>query len=448
MKRAIQKIRNNEFILNVVSLATGSGLSHIITLAISPFLTRIYSPGDFGQFYLFLVLSSFYSILVTGSLDKAIIIKKSSRESSALLSFSIGLMGIIALLLVAMYPVLNSLLNAVFQTGIEFRYYIFFLAFSTFQGAVKLFQSLNNRKKEYRTIAASNIIKAAVVSLTQLFLGWLNFGSIGLIIGGFAGLLLSLFFLLKHTSFTLKRLYPNNVKASLPIVKRHLDFIFYSMPTSLINEFSFQLPTLVFKAFFGQAVVGIYALTQRVLTQPIQFIGKSVSDVFYRESAEIENNNFSRENLSFKTFKTLLLLGILPFSAIMLFGEAIFAIVFGSDWAESGVVASFLAPWMLLNFSGSPLLSSFFTHRRLKFYFRLNLVLLIFRTLALLTGVYLLKNYIQASALFGMVGFLFWMFIILYSLKMNGVKITDTLKFIISWLAIPFALWAIKLIYW
>jgi O-antigen/teichoic acid export membrane protein len=132
----------------------------------------------------------------------------------------------------------------------------------------------------------------------------------------------------------------------------------------------------------------------------------------------------------------------------MLFGPPIFSFVFGENWAQSGLIASLLAPWMLLYFAGSPLLSLFFTQRRLNLYFWFNLTLLLLRGAALGLGIFIFKDFLIATALFGLVGFIYWIFIILFTLKLCGVKIGNALKLIVGGLAIPIALLMLKLFIW
>ena len=48
--------KENAFSRNVVTLMTGSSVAQAIPIAISPILTRIYSPQDFGLFAVFIAV--------------------------------------------------------------------------------------------------------------------------------------------------------------------------------------------------------------------------------------------------------------------------------------------------------------------------------------------------------------------------------------------------------
>lgn len=53
----------SEFSKNVLTLITGTTIAQAIPIAISPILTRIYTPEDFGVFALFVSLVGFISVI-------------------------------------------------------------------------------------------------------------------------------------------------------------------------------------------------------------------------------------------------------------------------------------------------------------------------------------------------------------------------------------------------
>ena len=58
----IQRLKpKSEFSRNVLTLMTGTTIAQAIPIAISPILTRIYSPEDFGLLALFLAVFSILS---------------------------------------------------------------------------------------------------------------------------------------------------------------------------------------------------------------------------------------------------------------------------------------------------------------------------------------------------------------------------------------------------
>ena len=78
----------NEFTRNVLTLMMGTTIAQAIPIAISPILTRIYSPKDFGLFALFMSITSFISVSATARYELAILLPKSEEEAINIVSLS------------------------------------------------------------------------------------------------------------------------------------------------------------------------------------------------------------------------------------------------------------------------------------------------------------------------------------------------------------------------
>ena len=67
---------------NVITLITGTAIAQAIPIAISPVLTRIYSPDDFGVFALYLSITSIIAIVATGRYELAITLPAKNEEDA------------------------------------------------------------------------------------------------------------------------------------------------------------------------------------------------------------------------------------------------------------------------------------------------------------------------------------------------------------------------------
>jgi O-antigen/teichoic acid export membrane protein len=77
-------IINNPFIKNIATIAMGTTLAQGITIVISPALTRLFSPDDFGVQSVFLSISMILTILFTLQYEMAIVLPKSEEKASVL----------------------------------------------------------------------------------------------------------------------------------------------------------------------------------------------------------------------------------------------------------------------------------------------------------------------------------------------------------------------------
>jgi O-antigen/teichoic acid export membrane protein len=106
--------------------------------------------------------------------------------------------------------------------------------------------------------------------------------------------------------------------------------------------------------YYGKETFGFYGHAFALLKLPLGIIGQSFGQVFTNHCSELVHAGKSILPLLRKTILTLFLLSLIPFAVLFFFGEPIFAVVFGKEWAVSGQYAAIMAPWLLLNFVLSP----------------------------------------------------------------------------------------------
>lgn len=85
------KAARKKFFLSVGVLAGGTGLSQAIMLAMSPVLTRIYSPTDFSMLAAYTALTSILSVAACLRFDIAIPLPEAEHEAANLLGLSLFL---------------------------------------------------------------------------------------------------------------------------------------------------------------------------------------------------------------------------------------------------------------------------------------------------------------------------------------------------------------------
>ena len=71
----------SEFSKNVLTLMTGTTIAQTIPVAISPILTRIYTPEDFGIFAIYLAITAILGNIVSGRYELAIMIPKKDEDA-------------------------------------------------------------------------------------------------------------------------------------------------------------------------------------------------------------------------------------------------------------------------------------------------------------------------------------------------------------------------------
>ena len=76
---------------NVIKLMMGTSLAQAIPIAISPILTRLYSPEEFGRFALYMAVAMIASVLVTGRYELAIMLPRHDKDALHITVLAMGL---------------------------------------------------------------------------------------------------------------------------------------------------------------------------------------------------------------------------------------------------------------------------------------------------------------------------------------------------------------------
>ena len=102
----------SEYSQNVLTLMTGSTLSQAISIAVSPILTRLYKPEDFGLYAIFVAIITIIGTIASGRYELAIILPK--KEEDAINIFGLGI------LITIFMTVLTAILVFVFNDSIVY----------------------------------------------------------------------------------------------------------------------------------------------------------------------------------------------------------------------------------------------------------------------------------------------------------------------------------------
>ena len=79
----------SEFSRNVLTLMTGTTIAQAIPITISPILTRIYTPEDFGVFALFVAIVGFIAVIASGRYEQAIMLPKYDKYAINIFTLSL-----------------------------------------------------------------------------------------------------------------------------------------------------------------------------------------------------------------------------------------------------------------------------------------------------------------------------------------------------------------------
>ncbi|MCB9094295.1 MAG: oligosaccharide flippase family protein [Halobacteriovoraceae bacterium] len=362
LKRRINNIVKHDVFSSVSVLATGSALSKIAPMLMSPVIARLYSPTEFGIFASLLVWVKIFIPVGTGKLENTLVLEEDEIGAHYLLKIAL-LWGFVDCLIISLFFTLpisfdfmgleavpKSLLQWIPLTVLVCCY-------------LQLFQFWFNRHKRYKLKSSIMIQASLVTPLTKVLYAFLILGSaLGLVVGNFIGTLIPVltlaWFYKKHTQELWKK-----TKLSKSAIKKYLskykDFPTFIAFTGLVNAAGTQALPFYLSKYHPTEVLGNYNLAMKMLVFPISIMATSYGEVFFQKISRTESD---RKVLG-KVYKSLLALGgilLIPVGVIYLWGEPIFSFVFGNEWLLAGKISAIISIALLFKFTVSTVSTALF----------------------------------------------------------------------------------------
>lgn len=343
-KKFFQLFSRESIWKNILLISSGTVLAQVITILITPIVTRLYLPEDYG------ILTSFNSIIsiltICASLDyhKAIPLAKNDKQVINLIFLSLLILLLITLSIFIVLCFFGEyILNSLNLNDLSnFKFYLPLALF--FMGIYKIFLEYALRNRDYKAITKTSISQSSFANFFRVILGYFNIGAIGLILSAIIGKSFGLYTLIKPLFSTKKIHNYVNKRNFLNVLVSYKRYPLYSTPSNFIYTLGNDLPMLFILAYFGSSEVGLFGLANNIINIPIGFVGMSVSQVFFAEAAKIGKHNPTElKKISTKLISKLAIIGFVPLLFVFIFGPHFFSFVFGNEWYEAGEYAGVLS---------------------------------------------------------------------------------------------------------
>ena len=413
----INKLKpKSDFSKNIVTLMTGSAIAQAIPILISPILTRIYTPEEFGIFALYMAFISIGASIVTAKYETAILLPKKEENAKYLVYISSIFALFFSLLFFIVYMLFSDKFNNFFKVENDVFYFVPFGIFLFAIYAILL--QWANRKKEYKNMNKNRLIQSSSISIFQVLTGILNKISFGLIVSDVMGRVIAVLLILNRVLQQVK-LENFSLKKTISLIKRYKKFPKYEMPATVLNITSYELVYIIIPIYFSSVTAGLYFLVFRVLMTPIGFIGSAITEVFKNRAIEDLNKYNSCRRIYKKIFLLLFSIGIFPLLIVTIWGQSIFSFIFGEEWKEAGLYAQILAPLALFRLISSPLSYLFIIKEKLELDLLIQFIFFILVIGSLIIGSFYKDIYLLVSLL-SLSGCIFYMIQIIISYRLSN----------------------------
>ncbi len=347
-----------DFRKNVLTLLLGTTLAQAIPIAISPILTRIYTPKDFGVLALYMSLSSLLSIIATGRYELAIMLPRKDEDAVNLVVVSILISFLVSSISLIIIVIFNEKITTLLGDPNLSNWLYFIPVTVLLTGLYQVFNYWSSRRKQYRQLSICYVIQSGTTSVSKVSMGVGGFGVSGLILGNVLGQMVSAI-VLGNTIWKKDKNRLANIKRVkiIALIKEYKNFPIYNLPNAVIDKFRLSGIMILIAKFFLTSTLGQFSLAWRILQTPVSLVGGSLFQVFFQKTSVAKKSDLYHLVINFIIKASAIALPI--FLIVYFFSESIFSFVFGENWSMAGKVASILAPWLFFNFITSPISTIF-----------------------------------------------------------------------------------------
>ena len=324
-----------------LTLLAGGALAQALPLLLGPWLTRLYTPGEFGIYHLFAAVAAMLAVVACARYEFALPLAEDEAEAEALRA--------LALWLLVASTGLAALVGAAWAAIIAATWPLWLpLAVAAF-GALSLATLAATRAERFRSLAAARVMQHGGGALAQGTAGVAQAGAAGLIAAPLLAALAAVLLLRLRVAGWWR--VPR--ARLLAVACKHRDFPLLNTPHAFAGALLDTLTLALVASSQGIAAAGFWGLVMRYLKAPATLVGGAVSQALYPRLAA-QGLHAGRRDVR----RVMAVLAALAAPIVLMlwaFAPWAFEQAFGAAWREAGELARALALYIGVHFVASPL---------------------------------------------------------------------------------------------
>lgn len=315
-------------------------MAQALPLLAAPVLTRLYTPEAFGLQTLFMGLAASLAVLATCRMDLALVLPPDDGEALALVAFMAATTLATCALTWLAVPAAAAVTGRELPLAWMALLPLMVLATAVFQLAT----GLAARRRAFRQVAGAGVANQGTYVGAALALGLAGTWSLGLVIAKLAGQAVGAVLVWRTAAAEISAAFRRrSLAAAMAAARKYRQFLVFNTPYSLVGSVARDAPVYAFSAFAAVGLAGFFGLSRTVLLAPTLLASNAFSQVFYREAVALKGSP-RLQDLTVTLLRAGLLVLAPLFAFCAVWGDALFATLFGEGWRTAGVFAMVLAP--------------------------------------------------------------------------------------------------------
>jgi O-antigen/teichoic acid export membrane protein len=340
----------------VLTLVAGGAVAQALPLLLGPWLTRLYTPQQFGVYHLFAAVSANLAVVACARYEFALPLVGEAVDAAALRALCLRVLAGVTL---------ASTLAAAVWFALSASGWTGWLPVAVaVLGWLSLATLWATRAQAYRALAIARVVQYGGASLAQAGAALLGAGVQGLIVAPIAA---------AAAAAAVLRLPLKDDEAPAPqrwraLARRFRDFPLLNTPHAFMGALQDTVSIALIAAWQGPVAAGFWGLSLRYLKAPATLVGGAVSQALYPQLAAhgaaadhaADAHAPLRVTREARTAVRRVMAGLaaiaLPLVLLLwAFAPWAFGRLFGADWRGAGELARTLGLYIGVHFVAAPL---------------------------------------------------------------------------------------------
>jgi len=343
----------------VLTLVAGGAIAQALPLLLGPWLTRLYSPQQFGIYHLFAAVSANLAVVACARYEFALPLVGDGTDAAALRTLCLRVLAGVTL---------ASALAAAVWFAVSGNGWTLWLPLAVgVLGWLSLATLWATRAQAYRALAIARVVQYGGASLAQAGAALLGAGAQGLIAAPIAA---------AAAAAAVLRMSRDDDARSAPgrwreLARRFRDFPMLNTPHAFMGALQDTVSIGMIAAWQGPVAAGFWGLSLRYLKAPATLVGGAVSQALYPQlaaqgaaadhaadaGAPLRVTRVTREGRAAvrRVMGGLAAIALPLVLLLWAFAPWAFERLFGTDWRGAGELARTLGLYIGVHFVAAPL---------------------------------------------------------------------------------------------
>lgn len=342
----VPPVLRTTFARSTAILTSAAAIQNIMVLAVSPILSRLFTPEEFGAVGLLYAIAAVPATLSTGHYFLAVMQTRKQVETINIIALSWVCILTTTALGCGVVAIGHFHPGLIGDFGRQLGPLLLLapLVMLT-EGALSTGRIWDLRRADYRSLFRNRLIETGTMIMAQLAAGLAGAGPLGLAGGRLLGVAAAAIdagrVFLGDIGRRGRRTF--SLRKMRQMAARYWRFPAFQTPAELMGCLIRQMPPILLAAYFSMEATGLYWLANRVLERPILLFGVDMSRVFMQQIAERRDRGGDVLSLFVKVTLFMAALSLPAFLLVIVFGPQLFAFVFGAEWYHAGEYARWMA---------------------------------------------------------------------------------------------------------